>query len=312
MPTVCLTRSSTSWRALRWRSSSLSICWYSHGMKSRATSRSTPSWNQPSSCSRAKTLCSRFVRNDLANMRAQSFSRVSFSRRMRAISWRLRRSFSSNLRFSAASRRCDSSTSSLRRCSNSICCWRISSTSSSWSTSSIACSSVLPTMTSRTGSTSVSKSKRSPGWIWVSMSRPVLNGTYCGVGGRSSIGSVWVSVVISSGLSLSSSRYCSVWMSMCLRPSTASGVAGRRRFASSLAPAVAPFLDVASCRFRRCSASFSARCSSACAESGSTCAAYVLPRTTRRSFMRLPLPAVCALFGSRYAPGWLFGGCWNV
>eukprot|EP00982_Pelagococcus_subviridis_P009946 30957-Pelagococcus_subviridis.AAC.52 len=64
---------------------------------------------------------------------------------------------------------------------------------------------------------------------------------------------------------MSSSRYASVWMSMCLRPSTGSGVRGGfirgragRRFIVTLS-------------------------SGAGAET--TCVAYVLPRTTRLSNM---------------------------
>ncbi len=67
----------------------------------------------------------------------------------------------------------------------------------------------------------------SPGRICVVASIPVLGGTKSGEGGRSRKASVWTSTSVSSTLSVSSSRYSSVCTSMCLRPSTASGVLGR-------------------------------------------------------------------------------------
>ena len=66
----------------------------------------------------------------------------------------------------------------------------------------------------------------SPFSIWVMASVPVFCGTNSGVGGRSRKASVCVEVSASGTVSVSSSRYTSVWMSMCRRPSTASGVRG--------------------------------------------------------------------------------------
>ena len=65
-------------------------------------------------------------------------------------------------RFSASSRRWVSASSALRICSKCSWCAFIAASSSSSITSIIDCSKVLPTKTSRIGSTSVSKSKRSP------------------------------------------------------------------------------------------------------------------------------------------------------
>lgn len=53
-----------------------------------------------------------------------------------------------------------------------------------------------------------------------------MRGTNTGVGGRSRNASVCVELSASGSTSVSSSRYASVWMSVCLRPSTGSGVAG--------------------------------------------------------------------------------------
>ena len=65
-------------------------------------------------------------------------------------------------RFSASSRRWVSASSALRICSKCSWCAFIAASSSSSITSIIDCSKVLPTSTSRIGSTSASKSKRSP------------------------------------------------------------------------------------------------------------------------------------------------------
>mmetsp|Transcript_54991 Transcript_54991/g.112343 ORF Transcript_54991/g.112343 Transcript_54991/m.112343 type:complete len:242 (-) Transcript_54991:176-901(-) len=144
--------------------------------------------------------------------------------------------------------------------------------SSSSSTSIRLCSSVLPTSTWSMGSTSKSKSKRSPSLICVSRSTPVLRGRNSGEGGLSMNASVCVSTSSSAGRSEISSRKLSVCTSMCFRPPTASGVFGR-----------------ATCRVRwrffisasfRFSASFCNDTGSGTAVAGSTCAAYVFPRTT--------------------------------
>mmetsp|Transcript_45199 Transcript_45199/g.129647 ORF Transcript_45199/g.129647 Transcript_45199/m.129647 type:complete len:325 (-) Transcript_45199:333-1307(-) len=136
----------------------------------------------------------------------------------------MRRSISSERRFSAASMRWASNNSALRRFSKSSWCLRSDSSSSSSNTSIMLCSSVLPTSTSSTGSHSTSKSKSSPSSICVSMSTPILAGMKSGEGGRSSKKSVCVSASNSTVRSVNSSRYESVWMSMCLRPATGSGV----------------------------------------------------------------------------------------
>mmetsp|Transcript_10983 Transcript_10983/g.36706 ORF Transcript_10983/g.36706 Transcript_10983/m.36706 type:complete len:200 (+) Transcript_10983:753-1352(+) len=186
--------------------------------------------------------------------------------------------------------------SALRICSNSRCRWRIASSSASSVHSSMARRSVLPTRTSRMGATSMSKSKSSPAAMSVALSRPVFDGTKSGDGGRSRLGSVCVASSISTGRSASASRYVSVCAPAWLRPSTAGGVAGlpscsrRRRVAS-----------------RRSVRSFSvrSRSTSRCAFCVTTCAAYVLPRTMRRSCMMFDA-RLFSSSSSRYADRFIF------
>ena len=110
------------------------------------------------------------------------------------------------------------------------------------------------------GSTSKSKSKRSPSSICVWTSMPIFIGTKRGVGGLSMNASVCVVTSDSGTVSTSSSRYCSVCMSMCRRPSTGSGVRGGFERVLFVGFNSGPV----ECR---------------------DCAAYVLPRITRLSYM---------------------------
>ena len=91
-------------------------------------------------------------------------------------------------------------------CSKFSWCFLMASSSSSSRTSMSPCSSVLPTKTSRIGSTSKSKSKISPLSIWVSASTPVFIGMNRGVGGLSKKASVCVEISASGTVSVSSSR----------------------------------------------------------------------------------------------------------
>mmetsp|Transcript_19267 Transcript_19267/g.48786 ORF Transcript_19267/g.48786 Transcript_19267/m.48786 type:complete len:253 (+) Transcript_19267:254-1012(+) len=211
-------------------------------------------------------------------------------------SCRMRRSFSSCRRLSASSILCASASSAALIWSNSSWCARILASSSSSSTSMSDCSSVLPTMTRRMGSTSKSKSNRSPSTICVSRSTPVFMGRKRGLGGRSMKGSVCVSISISAGLSAISSKKLSVWITACLLPATASGVAGR---ATCLV-----FCLCFNSRSFLSSASFCSATGSGTLVAGSTWAAYVLPRTTRRSHMMLTeslsSPCWACMLGSRY------------
>mmetsp|Transcript_23168 Transcript_23168/g.74546 ORF Transcript_23168/g.74546 Transcript_23168/m.74546 type:complete len:211 (-) Transcript_23168:159-791(-) len=169
----------------------------------------------------------------LAKERAATLARTSRSLCIRSRSCAIRRCFSSKRRFSSASSRCTSASSALRLRRNSRLCRRMLSSSSSSSTSSMLCSNVLPTSTSRMGCTSRSKSNRSPSSIWVATSMPILAGMKSGDGGRSMNGSVCVTASTSGGLSVSSSRYVSVCTTMWRRPSTGSGVRDRPPSASS-------------------------------------------------------------------------------
>mmetsp|Transcript_11127 Transcript_11127/g.23049 ORF Transcript_11127/g.23049 Transcript_11127/m.23049 type:complete len:372 (+) Transcript_11127:296-1411(+) len=215
-----------------WRSERLcSICCVticsSCGTKRLSTASCTASAKMPASrrCARARSL--RLPRWAAAMLRETTFRIVlrSFSRCEDCCC--RRRCISSCRRFSAASMRCTSMSSALRRLSKSSWCRLRDSSSSSSRTSIMLCSRVLPTRTSRTGSHSTSKSKSSPSSIWVSMSTPIFAGMKSGDGGRSRRKSVWVSASNSTVRSVSSSRYESVWMSMCFRPGTGSGVPAR-------------------------------------------------------------------------------------
>mmetsp|Transcript_124276 Transcript_124276/g.247702 ORF Transcript_124276/g.247702 Transcript_124276/m.247702 type:complete len:290 (+) Transcript_124276:1515-2384(+) len=196
-----------------------------------------------------------------------------------------RRSISSWRRFSAASIRCTSSSSAFRLFSKSSWCLRKDASSSSSRTSIMLCSRVFPTRTSSTGSHSTSKSKSSPSSICVSMSTPIFAGMKSGDGGRSSKKSVCVSASNSTVRSVSSSRYVSVWMSMCLRPGSGSGVPIR--------------LFVWFARISRRLWASRCRCNSAGSGCGATSEAYVLPRMTRGSCMRFAL-LIMSSFPSRY------------
>ena len=148
---------------------------------------------------------------------------------MRCFSCAILRSRSSAFLRSAASMRCVATSSAFRICSKCSWCARIAASSSSSITSIRPCSRVLPTRTSKIGSTSKSKSKRSPFSICVSTSTPIFMGMKSGVGGRSINASVCVITSASGTVSASSSRNASVWISMCRLPSTGSGVPGGRR-----------------------------------------------------------------------------------
>mmetsp|Transcript_11955 Transcript_11955/g.27869 ORF Transcript_11955/g.27869 Transcript_11955/m.27869 type:complete len:250 (-) Transcript_11955:102-851(-) len=230
------------------------------------------------------------------NPRAATFMAALFSSWIRSLSCFILLSFSSCLLLSASSIRCASASSAARIWSNSSWCARMFASSSSSSTSIRDCSSVLPTITRRIGSTSKSKSNRSPSTICVSRSNPVFMGRKRGLGGRSMKGSVWVSISISAGLSAISSRKLSVWITACLLPATASGVAGR---ATCLV-----FCLCFNSRSFLSSASFCRATGSGTLVAGRTCAAYVLPRTTRRSHMMLTesrsSPCCVCMLGSRY------------
>mmetsp|Transcript_14419 Transcript_14419/g.24425 ORF Transcript_14419/g.24425 Transcript_14419/m.24425 type:complete len:212 (-) Transcript_14419:304-939(-) len=205
------------------------------------------------------------VRYPRANVWAATFSRTCFSLSSRSRSCAKRCSFSSILRFSAASMRCVATSSALRICSKCSWCARMAASSSSSITSISPCSSVLPTSTSRIGSTSKSKSKRSPASICVSASTPIFIGMKRGVGGRSMKGSVCVFTSRSGTVSVSSSRKESVWTSMWRLPSTAFGVGGGLG-------AVFLLFEVS-------------KLPAAGGAAGRICAAYVLPRITLRSNM---------------------------
>mmetsp|Transcript_15406 Transcript_15406/g.29633 ORF Transcript_15406/g.29633 Transcript_15406/m.29633 type:complete len:235 (+) Transcript_15406:632-1336(+) len=172
--------------------------------------------------------------------------------------------------------RCVATSSALRICSKCSWCARIAASSSSSITSIRPCSRVLPTSTSRMGSTSKSKSNRSPASICVSASIPIFMGMNSGVGGRSMKGSVWVFTSRSGTVSVSSSRNESVCTSICLRPSTAPGAAPPApwyRCPCPPPPALWRFVEPPRFSFG--------------GAAGRICAAYVLPRITRRSYMML-------------------------
>jgi len=92
---------------------------------------------------------------------------------------------SSSLLLSSSSSLWASSNSASLNLSNSDWCFFMAFNSSSSSTSILACSRVLPTITWRIGSTSMSKSNKSPSHICVSISTPFLLGMNLGVGGLS-------------------------------------------------------------------------------------------------------------------------------
>mmetsp|Transcript_26207 Transcript_26207/g.55554 ORF Transcript_26207/g.55554 Transcript_26207/m.55554 type:complete len:256 (+) Transcript_26207:560-1327(+) len=209
----------------------LSMCFVTilmrSGMKTLSTASCTASAKVPASLRWAKARSLRLLRCSAA-MLQETTLRIMFKSCWRcAACCCMRRSISSWRRFSADSMRCTSRSSALRRFSKSSWCLCKESSSSSSSTSIMPCSSVLPTRTSSTGSHSTSKSKRSPSSICVSMSTPIFAGMKSGEGGRSRRKSVCVSASNSTVRSVSSSRYESVWISMCLRPATGSGVPAR-------------------------------------------------------------------------------------
>mmetsp|Transcript_122896 Transcript_122896/g.292327 ORF Transcript_122896/g.292327 Transcript_122896/m.292327 type:complete len:225 (-) Transcript_122896:284-958(-) len=201
--------------------------WRSPGMNFVSTAMLPTSAKTPASSKFCNRRPLRPCRCSEAICRARTFRMVQMSCSCLAACCATRRWTSSARRFSAASIRCTSKSSALRRFSKSSWCLCRLASSSSSRTSIMLCSRVLPTRTSRTGSHSTSKSKSSPSSIWVSMSMPILAGMNSGDGGRSRIKSVCVSASNSTTRSVNFSRYESVWMSICLRPGTASGVPGR-------------------------------------------------------------------------------------
>mmetsp|Transcript_31471 Transcript_31471/g.92066 ORF Transcript_31471/g.92066 Transcript_31471/m.92066 type:complete len:254 (-) Transcript_31471:240-1001(-) len=194
------------------------------GMKLVSTANCVESWKQPASkrCARQRSL--RVLRCAAATLRETTLRITLKSCSLCAACCCNRRSISSWRRFSAASMRCTSSISAFRFFSYSSWYLRNDSSSSSSRTSIILSSKVLPTSTSKMGSHSTSKSNSSPSSICVSMSTPIFAGMKSGDGGLSRRKSVWVSASNSTVRSVSSSRYESVWMSMCFRPATGSGV----------------------------------------------------------------------------------------
>mmetsp|Transcript_123840 Transcript_123840/g.193323 ORF Transcript_123840/g.193323 Transcript_123840/m.193323 type:complete len:251 (-) Transcript_123840:8-760(-) len=183
----------------------LDTFWMSCGTKLLSTAPWTESANTPASfrCAKARSL--RLLRCDTAIERDIIFFIILKSCSRCATCCCMRLSISSERRFSAASMRCTSNISALRRFSKSSWCLLNDSSSSSSNTSIILCSSVLPTRTSSTGSTSLSKSNRSPSSICVSMSTPIFAGMKSGEGGLSRRKSVCVSASNSTVRSVSSS-----------------------------------------------------------------------------------------------------------
>mmetsp|Transcript_50939 Transcript_50939/g.159718 ORF Transcript_50939/g.159718 Transcript_50939/m.159718 type:complete len:418 (+) Transcript_50939:288-1541(+) len=281
---ACSMTSSKICRSWRFVSICLVTICNSWGTKLLSTASCTASAKMPASrrCARARSL--RLLRCAAAMLRDTTFRIMLRScSRCDACCWR-RRCISSCRRFSAASILWTSSNSALRRLSKSSWCLLRDSSSSSSSTSIMLCSRVLPTRTSSTGSHSTSKSKSSPSSIWVSMSTPIFAGMKSGDGGRSRRKSVCVSASNSTVRSVSSSRYESVWMSICLRPGTGSGVPAR--------------LVVLLARISRLLCASRCFCTSAMSGWGATSEAYVFPRTTLRSCMILFAGGMSC--GSRY------------
>mmetsp|Transcript_119950 Transcript_119950/g.373566 ORF Transcript_119950/g.373566 Transcript_119950/m.373566 type:complete len:251 (-) Transcript_119950:100-852(-) len=218
----CMTPLKICWSARLCSICFVTIC-KSCGMKRLSTASCTASAKMPASRRCARALSLRLLRWAAAMLRETTFRIVLRSCSRWEACCCKRRCISSWRRFSAASIRWTSSISALRRFSKSSWCRLRDSNSSSSRTSIMLCSKVFPTSTSSTGSHSTSKSKSSPSSIWVSMSTPILAGMKSGDGGRSRRKSVWVSASNSTVRSVSSSRYESVWMSMCFRPGTGSG-----------------------------------------------------------------------------------------
>mmetsp|Transcript_59301 Transcript_59301/g.165572 ORF Transcript_59301/g.165572 Transcript_59301/m.165572 type:complete len:496 (+) Transcript_59301:97-1584(+) len=273
-----------------WFATCCSICCVTScnkfGMNFASTAVCVDSAKTPASRRCASTRSLRLERCVEAMLLETTFRMILRSTSRCAACCCMRRSISSWRRFSAASMRCTSCNSAFRRSSKSSWCLRRDSSSSSSRTSIMPCSSVLPTRTSNTGSHSMSKSNSSPSSICVSMSIPILAGMKSGDGGRSRRKSVCVSASNSTVRSVSSSKYESVWISMCFRPGIGSGVPTR-------------FLVwFARMSRRRCAS----RCFCTWAGSGSLAGStqeYVLPRTTRLSCMMLFF-APKVSFGSRY------------
>mmetsp|Transcript_45502 Transcript_45502/g.114587 ORF Transcript_45502/g.114587 Transcript_45502/m.114587 type:complete len:370 (-) Transcript_45502:124-1233(-) len=268
----CMTSAKTCLSRAAWSICTVTAC-SKDGTKLLSTASCTESAKMPASRRCAKVRSRRLLRWALAMLRETTLRMMLRSCSLCAACCCMRRSISSWRRFSAASMRWASNNSAFRRFSKSSWYLRKDSNSSSSSTSIMLCSSVLPTSTSSTGSHSTSKSKSSPSSICVSMSTPILAGMKRGDGGRSNRKSVCVSASNSTVRSVSSSKYESVWMSMCLRPATGSGVPGLF------------FGWFARMRRLRCAS----RCFRTSAASGCvwTMDACVFPRTTRLSYMML-------------------------
>mmetsp|Transcript_30809 Transcript_30809/g.70132 ORF Transcript_30809/g.70132 Transcript_30809/m.70132 type:complete len:223 (+) Transcript_30809:537-1205(+) len=194
------------WRSPRLRSICFVTICNNWGMKWLSTANCTASANTPASsrCASARSL--RLLRCAAAMLRETTFRMMLRSCSRCEACCCKRRCISSWRRFSAASIRCTSKSSALRRFSKSSWCRRKDSSSSSSKTSIMLCSKVLPTRTSRTGSHSTSKSKSSPSSICVSTSMPIFAGMKSGEGGRSRRKSVCVSASNSTVRSVSSSR----------------------------------------------------------------------------------------------------------
>mmetsp|Transcript_25219 Transcript_25219/g.54976 ORF Transcript_25219/g.54976 Transcript_25219/m.54976 type:complete len:204 (-) Transcript_25219:346-957(-) len=184
--------------------------WYNAGKNFVSTAMLPTSANTPASsrCSNMRSL--RPWRCSTATCRDKTFRMVHTSCSRFAACCATLRWTSSARRFSAASMRCTSNSSALRRFSKSSWCLCREASSSSSRTSIMLCSRVLPTRTSNTGSHSTSKSNSSPSSICVSMSIPIFAGMKSGEGGRSRMKSVCVSASNSTMRSVSFSKYVSV------------------------------------------------------------------------------------------------------